>query len=136
MLRWSGNVLAPSLINVLMCVLDVIFNAWLIFPTRDVMLFGTMVSLPGMGLGVLGAVCGTSLSFIVCSLLMCYYACIRSKELDLRQEKGRFLPQLSTLRSSLKIGLPIGIEHIVFCGAQIASTIIVAPLGLIAIAAH
>ena len=34
--RCSGNVLIPSLMNVGMCVLDVIFNALLIYPTRSI----------------------------------------------------------------------------------------------------
>ena len=34
--RCSGNVLIPSLMNVGMCVLDVIFNALLIYPTRRI----------------------------------------------------------------------------------------------------
>ena len=34
MLRCSGNMRIPSLLNILMCVLDVIFNFLLIFPTR------------------------------------------------------------------------------------------------------
>ena len=35
MLRCSGNVSVPSILNVLMCLLDVVFNLFLIFPTRE-----------------------------------------------------------------------------------------------------
>ena len=38
MLRCSGNMHMPSLAGVLMCVLDVIFNFFLIFPSRDIRL--------------------------------------------------------------------------------------------------
>lgn len=34
MLRCSGNMRIPSLLGVIMCVLDVVFNFFLIFPTR------------------------------------------------------------------------------------------------------
>jgi Na+-driven multidrug efflux pump len=34
MLRCSGNMRVPSLLGVIMCVLDVVFNFFLIFPTR------------------------------------------------------------------------------------------------------
>ena len=44
--------------------------------------------------------------------------------------------QFSIIRRSLKIGLPMAVEHVVFCGAQIVSTMIVAPLGAVAIAAN
>ena len=40
------------------------------------------------------------------------------------------------LRRAVRIGLPVGVEHALICGAQIASTVIVAPLGVCAIAAN
>ena len=132
MLRSAGNVHVPSLLNVVMCVLDVIFNALLIFPTRTVWGF----TIPGAGLGVMGAAWGTALSYIICSMVMCYFACIRSKELNLFQDIGTYLPNRETLRKSIHIAIPIALERIVMNAAQIASTIIVAPLGTIAIAAN
>ena len=55
--RCSGNVLIPSLMNVAMCVLDVIFNALLIYPTRRI----GGVTVWGAGLGVRGAALGRDL---------------------------------------------------------------------------
>ena len=132
MLRCSGNIHTPSILNVLMCLLDVLFNWLLIFPTCT--LFS--ITFPGADLGVTGAVLGTALAYIICSLLMCYFTVVRSKELSLRQDCGTFIPQLRTLREGLHIAAPIAVEHIVLCGAQIVSTVIVAPLGTIAIAAN
>lgn len=132
MLRCSGNMHIPSLLNILMCLLDVVFNYFLIFPSREVC--GVMV--PGANLGVAGAGLGTLLSFIVCSLTMCWFVCVRSRELNLRQDTGTFCPQRHTLREAVRIALPLAVEHIVLCGAQIVSTIIVAPLGTVAIAAN
>ncbi len=37
---------------------------------------------------------------------------------------------------AVRISAPMGLEHIVICGAQIAVTVIVAPLGMYAIAAN
>jgi Na+-driven multidrug efflux pump len=115
-----------------MCFLDVIFNWFLIFPSHQVL----GITIPGAGLGVMGAVIGTGLAFAVTSLLMCYFTTIASKELNLLQDKGSFIPKLDTLRKATKISLPIAVQHIIFCGAQITSTLIVAPLGTIAIAAN
>ena len=36
MLRCSGNMRVPSMLNVLMCLLDVVLNFFLIFPTRQI----------------------------------------------------------------------------------------------------
>lgn len=132
MLRCSGNMHVPSLLNILMCVLDVVFNFFLIFPTRVVWGF----TVPGAGLGVMGAGLATLLAFVVCSLVMCWFVCTRSRELNLRQGAGTYLPQRRTLGKALRLALPIAVEHVVLCGAQIVSTVIVAPLGTMAIAAN
>jgi len=132
MLRSSGDTHTPSMLNILMCVLDVIFNFLLIFPSR----YWHGIYIPGADLGVLGAVVGTALSFVICSLAMCWFTCVRSPELNLFQDSGSFLPRWNTLRQAVRISLPMGVEHFIMCGAQIVSTIIVAPLGTIAIAAN
>ena len=132
MLRSSGNMHIPSILNIGMCFLDVIFNWFLIFPSHHVL----GITIPGAGLGVMGAVLGTGLAFAITSLIMCYFTTIASKDLNLLQDKGSFIPKLETLRKALKISLPIAVQHIIFCGAQITSTLIVAPLGTAAIAAN
>lgn len=50
--------------------------------------------------------------------------------------QGSFLPWKETLRQAVRISLPMGFEHIAICGAQIMTTVIVAPLGIVAIAAN
>ena len=136
MLRCSGNMRVPSMLNVLMCVLDVIFNFFLIFPTREMELFGRTVRMPGAGLGVEGAALGTVFAEVVVAVLMMGYLVTRSPELKLTGEKGHFLPRIPILRQAARISLPMGLEHVVICGAQIMTTVIVAPLGIIAIAAN
>lgn len=65
-----------------------------------------------------------------------WYLCRRSPMLKLSGERGRFLPRRNTLRKAVRISLPMGFEHIAICGAQIMTTVIVAPLGIVAIAAN
>lgn len=140
MLRSSGNMHIPSILNIGLCLLDVFFNWLLIFPTRTLQLSiincQLSIEIPGAGLGVAGAVLGTAIAYVICSLLMCYFTVVRSKELSLLQDSGTFIPQLRTLRESFRIAAPIAVEHVVLCGAQIVSTIIVAPLGTVAVAAN
>lgn len=136
MLRCSGNMHIPSLLSVLMCLLDVIFNYFLIFPTRDISLGGLTVTMPGAGWGVAGAALGTGLAEVVVAGLMTWFLCTRSPHLRLSRERGSFRPTRVTLRKALHIGLPMGLEHAVICGAQIMTTAIVAPLGIFALAAN
>lgn len=136
MLRSSGNMRVPSLLNIFMCVLDVIFNFFFIFPTREISLMGHPVTMPGAGLGVVGAALGTACAGLVVSLLVMYYLVMRSNELRLTIDRGSFKPNWSTFKKSIKISTPMGLQHIMMCSASIVITGIVAPLGSIALAAN
>lgn len=136
MLRCSGNMRIPSTLNVLMCVLDVIFNFFLIFPSREIAIFSSSLFIPGAGLGVIGAALGTVLAEMVTGSLMLWYLCLRSPILNLKKEQSSFLPRKITIKNATRIALPMGFEHLAICGAQIMTTVIVAPLGIIAIAAN
>ena len=136
MLRCSGNMRVPSLINMLMCVLDVVFNFFLIFPTRNVTLLGHSFTMPGAGLGVLGAALGSACAGLVVASLMLYYLVFRSSELRLTLDNGSFKPTWACFKKSLKISSPMALQHSMLCGASIVITGIVAPLGSIALAAN
>ena len=136
MLRASGNIKAPSMLNILMCVEDVIFNFFLIFPTREVEFLGVAFTAPGAGLGVAGAALGTVLAEAATMIPMVWLVCARSPVLAITGEKGRFLPEAHFFRSAFRIGIPVGCERTAMCVAQVLSTMIVAPLGTIAVAAH
>jgi putative MATE family efflux protein len=131
MLQSSGNMRTPSILMALSCLLDVVFNALLIFPTRT--LWG--LPLPGAGLGVAGAALGTGAAHAVNAALLLYFLLRRSPALRLRRgEKLRFVPE--QLRRGWKLALPVAAERVIMCSAQIVSTGIIAPLGTVAIAAH
>lgn len=136
MLKSSGNMRVPSAISILMCVFDVIFNYLLIFETRHVSLFGHDVMMPGMGLGVVGAALGTAFAYVVTGSMLTWFATVKSPELSLKKEKWRFAPQWNYLRNAAKISMPMGAQYVMMSGAQIVSTMIVAPLGNFAIAAN
>ncbi|MDE6528500.1 MAG: MATE family efflux transporter [Muribaculaceae bacterium] len=153
MLRASGNMKTAGALNVMMCLLDVVFNYFLIFPSGEVTIGGMEVTVPGAGLGVLGAALGTVCAETVTAALVMWYACWRQKDLAVfgsvssrrnpepgssREERGRraFIPTGSVLRNALKVSAPMTLEHAVICGAQIMVTVIVAPLGVMAIAAN
>lgn len=136
MLRASGNMKIPSLLNVMMCVLDVIFNFVLIFPTREIHPFGFSITMPGADLGVTGAALGTVLAEIVTACAMLNYLTRHQPGLTLRGTRGSFRPKTQLLRRVFRISAPMAIEHAVICGAQVMITAIVAPLGPVAIAAN
>lgn len=136
MMRSSGNMVVPGVCGVLMCILDVIFNFFLIFPTRGVPFLGLELTVPGAGLGVCGAAAGTALAEIVTTAGMLWYLWCRGNELRLSGTRGSFMPSAATVRKAFRIGFPMGIERFVSTAAQITLTAIVAPLGICSIAAN
>lgn len=138
MLRAVGNMKIPGGLNVLMCLLDVIFNFILIFPTHHFCLHGFAFSVPGADLGVLGAALGTVCAEIVTAGLIMWYLLRRQKEMRIDSKRGdiSFRLRASVLKNAVKISAPLTLEHAVICGAQIMVTVIVAPLGVMAIAAN
>ncbi len=136
MLQCSGNMKLPSILDVVMCLLDVIFNFLLIFPTREVTVLGLDLTIPGAGLGVTGAALGTGIAMAVTACIMLWFVLVRSPELNLRQDRGSFRPTAKCLRNAFGISGPMWLQNVAMRGAHIAGTVIVAPLGPIAIAAN
>lgn len=151
MLKCEGNMRVSSAMSVLLCALDVVFNFFFIFPTRIVSVFGLSFVLPGMGLGVPGAAIGTALAYIVSALIQGWFAFYRSKLLGvfrIRNEETTSVTSRQSfstigsrmnwgyIRNALKISVPIACQSVLMSGAQIVSTMIVAPLGNFAIAAN
>ena len=136
MLRSSGNMFVPGLLSIVMCVLDVVFNFFMIFPTRQVDVLSLSVTIPGAGCGVWGAALGTALAEMVATGLMLWYLWHRSPELSLRGRPGSFRPRRRVLRRAFTIGMPMGVERFISSAAQITLTVIVAPLGIASIAAN
>lgn len=128
-LRCSGNIKIPSFLNAMMCVLDVIFNYLFIFVFH---------------MGTAGAAYGTFLAYAITMVLMVYFMSVRDQQLRFaldtelmgKWDFSRYIPSKDTMKRALIIGSPISLERGVMCGAQIAITGIIAPLGSVAIAAN
>lgn len=131
----SGNMRLPGILNVMCCVMDVIFNLFFIFPTRSVQINSITFTMPGLGLGVAGAALGTITAEAVTCAIMVTALLWKNRTLNLRKgEHLRF--HRDTLTKAVKIGAPVGLEQMVMCSAYVMSTKIVSPLGTIAIAAN
>jgi Na+-driven multidrug efflux pump len=129
----------------MMCVLDVVFNYCFIYL---------------LDMGVAGAAIGTGLAELITAALMLYFLLFRSKMLGIwrtepteskqtqplstataratsqRNSLNSFRPTADVVGTAFKIGAPMGLQHMLMGGAQVVSTIIVAPLGTVAIAAN
>lgn len=117
-LQCSGDMVTPSILNAVMCVLDVVFNA---------------IFIPMFG--VMGAGLGTTLACAVVSLIMAWRCYFHSPTLRLfKSERGHFDSDI--LKKAAKIGVPFAIQEIVMSSANVIATKIIAPLGAVSIAAN
>ena len=133
MLQSSGDMKTPGFLHIIACFLDVLFNALLIFPS-DTLSLGP-IPLPGADLGVSGAALGTVLSEVVIAVFLLAIMLKRSEKLKLRSDEKIRL-NIDDIKTAAKISFPVAIEQFLMCGAYVAETFIVSPLGKIPIAAH
>lgn len=120
-LQASGNMKVPSLLAIGMCLMDVVFNYVFIYL---------------LDMGVTGAAIGSGLAEVITGIAMFSFLAFGSKELRFVKEKGSFKPTREVLSRAMGISGPMAFQNILMRGGYIAATVIVAPLGTIAIAAN
>lgn len=118
MLQAAGDTRIPGLVQVVMCVLDVLFNALFIY---------------GLNYGVAGAALGTLASVVCASLFLTFWVFRINPFLKL-PAKVHFT--CASLLAATQIGLPISIEQLITGSSYIAFTRIVSALGTLAIASN
>lgn len=121
MIKCAGNMVLPSVMSIVMCVLDVVFNYFFIYV---------------LGLGVAGAALGTACAIAVVGIYLAWYALCHSSILALHLDTTKFVWMWDYIRNALKIGTPIAAQYMLMTSAHIVSTMIVAPLGNVAISAN
>lgn len=121
MLKSAGEMRVPSMLSIMMCCLDVAFNYLFIYI---------------LNMGVLGAALGTTAAYVVTVVPMAWQAVGRNKIIGLRHSHAPFVWTWGYVRHALQISLPVAVQNVLMGSAQVVSTLIVAPLGNVAIAAN
>ena len=135
MLRSTGDALTPGLISVFTCVLDIIFNFFLINPTREMTVFGQSLTVWGLGWGVPGAALGTALANAVGGTLALGVLLLRDGPLCIRKP-GAWRITRACLHNVWKVGAPLAAERAALSSAQVLLVRIVSGLGTTASAAN
>ena len=163
MLKCSGNMKVPSALNIMMCCLDVAFNYIFIYIlnlgvvgaaygtgvaeliTAALMLWFLLWRSDMLGIfkREKGKVKSEEFAAAVpsdigadASLRRDGIAEANSSLFTFPFSLRDFRPTSDVVTTAFKIGAPMGLQHLLMGGAQIVSTIIVAPLGTVAIAAN
>lgn len=124
MLQSSGNIRLPSMLNVIMCGLDVLFN-YLLIPRLE----------------VAGAALGTTIAKIIITGIMLYYLLVKSESLSLFGRKDNYNMNFRRfikmeIPKAMQIAIPIAADSAIMGFAYVAFTKIVSPFGTASIAAN
>ena len=120
MLECSGNMKLPAILNVMMCLLDVCFNAFFIYVAD---------------MGVKGAALGTLCSYVVGTVCILLSILVFSDKLHLRKDEHGMLDK-DKLFGAVRLSFPVMLSSLIMGFAYVLSTKIVSPLGNTAITAN
>ena len=135
MMRGYGDTKTPMFVNMGVNVVNVLGNFLMIYPTRQLTVFGVTFTMIGCGWGVAGAAAASSLSSTCGALTMLCVLFLRKGPLQL-DFKGRFLPDMALLKNVLRISLPAAFERVAMSLGGIINNSTIASLGTVAFAAN
>lgn len=134
-LRCTGDTRTPLILNSSCNVMNMVLNFFLIYPTREITLFGSTFIMPGAGMGVAGAAIASATGINVCGLIMLIII-LRRYRLFSHGSGDTLCPDLIIIRTACSLGMPYIAERASVNLGQIAMTRIVAYIGTAALAAN
>ena len=133
LLRAAGDSRTPMAAGILMNLVNVALNFLLIFPRRELVLFGLRIPLWGAGLGVVGAAAATALSFVLGGVML-LRALWRHKEISPRGYPLR--PDKAVLLPCLRIAVPAVLQRFATSLGYVVFASMINSLGEVSTAAH
>ena len=132
-LRAAGDTKTPMKVGVWVNCINVVLNFLLIYPTRTVMLLGRSVTVPGAGMGVVGAAAASAVAFtwggIRITWVLWRHPVISPKGQTLR-------PDAAILSPCLRVALPNMLQRFGTSLGYVAFAAMINSLGEVATAAH
>ena len=132
-LRAAGDTKTPMRVGIAVNIINVILNFFLIFDTRAVSIASFSFTLPGAGLGVLGAATASAVSFAVGGVAIAV-AVWRHPEITPRGYSIK--PDFSVLRPCLKVAFPNALQRFGTSFGYVAFASMVNSIGSVATTAH
>ena len=133
MLRAVGDTKTPMRVGICMNIINIILNFLLIYSTRTVSIFGLSFTMPGAGLGVIGAAVASSVSFlfggIAITAALWKHPVISPKGQPLK-------PDMQVLRPCLKVAIPNMLQRFGTSLGYVAFAAMINSTGEISTAAH
>lgn len=132
-LRAAGDTKTPMKIGVAVNIINIVLNFLLIYPSRVMEVFGISVTVPGAGLGVIGAAAASAAAFTVGGI---YITVVLWKH-PLVSPAGQTLrPDMEILRPCLKVAFPNMLQRFGTSFGYVAFASMINSLGEVSTAAH
>lgn len=131
-LRCTGDTKTPLVLNGLANVVNIIFNFFLIYPTRQ----WRGITIPGAGLGVAGAAIGTAASVALAGCLIVRHTFFRRGYPVSQGPDEDYRPDREIIKNAVVLGVPYIGERLTVNLGQILMTGLVAHVGTVALAAN
>ena len=129
LLRSAGDTKTPMRVGMVVNVTNVVLNFLLIYPTRTVW----AMTVPGAGLGVIGAALASAIAFTVGGICMTVVFWKNS----LVSPRGQsFRPDMEVLKPCFRVMLPNAMQRFGTCLGYVAFASMINSLGDVATAAH
>ena len=133
LLRAAGDTKSPMAAGILMNVLNVVLNALLIFPSREISLFGGTVRVWGAGMGVVGAAVASAVSFAAGGVVL-LVVLWRHREIS---PAGHSLkPDREVLLPCLRVAVPAVLQRFATSLGYVVFASMINSLGEVSTAAH
>ncbi len=134
-LRCMGDTKTPLKFNMLTNLINVCGNFLLIYPTRQLTVFGMTFTMPGAGLGVAGAATATVLATAFSAICLLSVLFVRKGPLQISL-RDSYRPQALILKQAFQLGVPTFLERATVAVGQIAATAMISGLGTVALASN
>jgi putative MATE family efflux protein len=132
-LRAVGDTKTPMRVGILVNIINVVLNFFFIYPTRSANIFSLEITVPGAGMGVIGAAVASAISFVFGGAFITAVVW-RHPELS---PKGQSLkPDGKILRPCLRVALPNAIQRFATSFGYVCFAAMVNSLGEVSTAAH
>lgn len=133
MLRAVGDTKTPMRVGLLVNGVNVVLNFLLIYSTRETTVLGLTFTMPGAGLGVVGAAIASAIAFALGGVCITV-ALWRHPVISPRGQKLK--PDWNVLRPCLKVALPNMLQRFATSLGYVAFAAMINSLGEISTAAH
>ena len=132
-LRAAGDTKTPMKVGVWVNVINVVLNFLLIYPTRQLTVLGLAFTMPGAGMGVLGAAAASAIAFAYGGIRITY---VLWKHPLISPRGASFKPDMEILKPCMKIALPNMLQRFGTSLGYVAFASMINSLGEVATAAH